>query len=1627
MFNCQNLLHPFQNDPGTSQRQRVIDSLLSDYAKIDGRSLADLLDYFSKLAAGINYYDKNLVVSDWQPFFTGSLPFLLTSISKYDPQIVSDKFAFYAMLFRKGPSAAGLQLMIHFIYYSTIYKIANWYEEINDQELPLRNKMEELIRTRLSKKLKSFISLSNAASKWFGTKKIDFSRFLDTATNDVWTMGLPDIYAVNNDFKKGKIGKCAQLTALFDLVVQLFASFLEGIKILGIPARDSIPASLVPAGNELQKNHPPHLALIFAFIQLFQKMQGELNKKTKEHLKYFYTEVLRIKPREPESDKANIVFEVQKLLQDQYQKYKLAKGTRLNGGRDNSNADIVFDTDDEIIVNETQVAEVRTLFLNNQLVADRTYVEGVYMAPKADKADGIDKDFKDDPKNWFTVGRDISKYIAPGKKIPTSYPSARTGFLLASPVLFLAEGQRTIDVTLDCKYINSICGDIQSACSGNPGDDCPEYPRFYSAADLFPHVRDFLFDSVANKLLAYIVLSKSILEDAGIAGMTAANLQLIQDRFLIITGSRNLCTGEQLYKDFTVVAYDVWEAFLATYPTTVKPETEKLPALFRKRYPFRIYFSGEKEWIEPSTISNLQLVAGVGNAFNFLISAKLEADKPAVTFYNKENLIEDFGTDQPLLRVELDDMLKMAFTVTASPDCCLEKTPETGEHFVSLYHFFRNVTVESNTKIEVSVCGLKNFVVQNDENLMDVNAPIYPFGTRPDVIDFDLVKSTSTYCISAALIADAGAAITAGTRNFLQALINPTGSYKVGTTTKEVDDFLAAIPGITAPQIGALTPLIEDASKNYCQKNYIGPNFYIGSKEVFRKKWSEVYVNFNWKDKPADFNEYYIGYWADPVLPPAVPPPGFKQKYGLDKENFEINLSVLQDKNWKLEKGHPLVPPAIPPPRPAETTILNPKTKFFNRRLFPDSNTPSFCTSSSGFEQTIFVRNDFITGLVPKFTLDQSPLERFDGNAQDGFLKINLQNQDFMHKDYAFVLARQMMALGKYPDSLLEGAVYRDLGSGTVIVFSNLVNIIFQLKADITAAKNATTTAKNTSTALYTQFNTDADFQPNVGAAPIPPAAPANPAVALNDSISDPERNALYTSIYNALAADINALTSATTVETHYQTLEAIYSFINIIMGKPELRPLNIPIPAEPWTPIIKNISIDYKASATIADIDLIHLYPFANTHKAEEIELSPTLFPTFCDEGTLFIALSNFQPGVNLNLLFQMAEATADSETGTERVHWHYLDNNIWKPLRSGFEVLEDGTLQLTSTGIVKFATPENMSVNNTIMPAGLYWIKASLAKNSRSVSETFSIYTQAISATFELNAANDKNRLSTPLPKESIAKLLVADPAIKQVTQPDDSFGGKLPELDGSYYLRVSELLRHKGRAIQKWDYERIVLEKFPQLYKAKCINHSFHTNAHIYSNDVPYAPGYVILALIPDLTKMKAGNSFEPRVPVSLLEKTENYLKKMISPFVRLKSANPRYEKVNFCITVRLQRGKDENFYREQLKTDLSIFLAPWAVGKYDKLSFGQCVYRSDVLRFLEQTDYVDFIRELRMAHEYNPLMLVDQPKVCPLSPRSILVAGNIDVIIDDPACEQWCANPVGVAACDGPELINDYCAK
>ena len=1451
MFDYKDLVHPFQNDPGSSQSTRVMEDLLAGPSKIDGRRLADLLNYFTELAPHIkfSYTDaqdnhSTLKASDWSAFFADSLPFILAAAAGNNGDKVNDKFQFYLNLFSQSPSPNRLQLLIWYLYYSTVYKLNQLYLPVSNSGLPITAVLEQQIKNQLKLPVTHFMKAAYTANSLFGIRLIDFTPLFG---NPIWEIGEADV-------KSGDpailvlVGEEARLAALRDSVNGTFTAVLAAMKVVSASSGTCLGQSLTAVKDELKQMHTPHLALLFTFLNIFRQLQGDLNSYTKKHLDFFYQQVLQLQPKAAQPDELHIVFQLQKQLQQ----YLLKKGLQVKADKDKNGVEMDFALNDDIVVNKTQVTDLRTLFLNNEPAGEKTYVEGAYMAPEVD-----------------------TTQIFPtlGSQLP---PSARIGFVLASPVLLLHEGARTIDMVLTCSIVRQLSA-----------SDQPEYPDFLDAASLFPAVKSLIGGT-------YIYISRELIQQAKDKGLDGTKADSISDTYVKDT-------------DDIVITRDAWNSFLQAQAFTSEAQNFLLQ-LFKPFKPFSVLFSGEKDWIDPS--ENLSLsIDGASSSFTIHISAGITADQPAITNYNKDNLNEDLGSSLPLVKIELNDAIKIALdkqtlTTLAPEDPCLfRKKDDLSNVYVSLYHFFRD-TVVQDSNITVTVCELKEFVVQNDESVQDVNGPIYPFGTRPAIIDFDDVMS-----------------------------------YDV---KERPDD---------------------------TKKNLIGPNFYVGSAEIFSKTWKKICLKVNWKDKPNSFNEHYKGYLKRLNYHDCSGAP--MDVYGLNDCEFEVNLSLLDQGQWHQEKDSS-----------GKGAKTKPNTDY-NRKLFVSEPCQTGCADTGSYKYSFYIEStDF--DVQANYEEPIISLSKYDAGTRKGFLRLTLENQDFMHKDYAFVLSRQMMALGRFPDAILEGAVYAGSGN-TVIVYQDIGNTIVQLKDAIEKAATDAANLKSNADQLRGDY-----IAAQGGEEP-------------TRSISDADRDAMKPEVDANQRLSGSVAEDAAASADKLKSLEELYPVFQ--QGKP-VQDLSVIIPNEPWTPIISNISLDYTATADKTAITLVHLYPYQSTYKQQQLTLAPALLPTFYDEGTLFIGLTDLVPGSIVNILFQLAEATSDAESDIQPVYWQYLQNNQWLPLRKGFELVNDDTDNLTASGIIKFAFPDTMTADNTVMPKGLYWIKASVPQNSRAVCQTIGIYTQAVKTTFVIDPANDTTRLSDPLPQGSVSKLRVADANIKQVTQPAASFDGREPEANKHYYLRVSELLRHKGRAIQKFDYERLVLEAFPEVFKTKCINHSFRLDANKYDNDFPIAPGYVLVAVIPDLTKLLAGESFEPMLPTGSIEKIQDFLSLCSSPFVRIKAVNPRYEKINFYLSVILRQGYDKPFYTDKLAQDLREFLAPWAVGMYDKLRFGQCVNKSDVVEFLETREYVDYITKLQMLGEFDAGPPSESTtEVCPRTPRSILLAGEIQVFSEDNEPQAW----------------------
>ncbi len=339
-------------------------------------------------------------------------------------------------------------------------------------------------------------------------------------------------------------------------------------------------------------------------------------------------------------------------------------------------------------------------------------------------------------------------------------------------------------------------------------------------------------------------------------------------------------------------------------------------------------------------------------------------------------------------------------------------------------------------------------------------------------------------------------------------------------------------------------------------------------------------------------------------------------------------------------------------------------------------------------------------------------------------------------------------------------------------------------------------------------------------------------------------------------------------------------------------------------------------------------------------------LLPQYENEGELYIGISNLDAPQNLSLFFQLAEGSADPNLEKPAVNWSYLSNNNWHPLQ-GTNLVFDSTNGLLNTGIIELAIPANASNTNTLLGENLYWLRAGVGVNTDAIPDTVAIYTQGVSAVFTDNDNAPEHYLNLLQP-DSIKETVTNLPEIKKITQPYSSSKGKPAEEDERFYVRVSERLRHKGRALTMWDYEHLVLEQFPEIYKVKC---------------VPATElGAADVIVIPDIKGKLPFNPFEPKAPSNVIYNIQQYLQQRIPAWATVTVKNPSYIQVKVRIAVKIKEGYSENFFVAKLEEELIRYLAPWAYDDGADIYLDTRLDADVIVNFVAERFYITYASDI-----------------------------------------------------------------
>jgi hypothetical protein len=414
----------------------------------------------------------------------------------------------------------------------------------------------------------------------------------------------------------------------------------------------------------------------------------------------------------------------------------------------------------------------------------------------------------------------------------------------------------------------------------------------------------------------------------------------------------------------------------------------------------------------------------------------------------------------------------------------------------------------------------------------------------------------------------------------------------------------------------------------------------------------------------------------------------------------------------------------------------------------------------------------------------------------------------------------------------------------------------------------------------------------------------------------------------------------------------------------------DVVLPQPPYTPTLSSVSIDYTASDTFKASSPNHIDQFfvLDVFGSAESDQTPTamLIPQHPQQAALYIGLENASPPQLLSLLFQFEEGSAPGllPLQSEEIAWHYLSGSTWRRIATT-DILEDKTKGFQQPGLVRLVLGANATQEHWLMPAGLHWVRASVLSNAAGAASVQDLFSQAARASLQIPEGLETDfddHLATPLPANTVTALVNKVAAIKKVRQPYPSGGGRPSESDPGYHRRVHERLRHRDRATLGWDYERLVLEAFPEIFKVKCLPHTDAENA--------LSPGDIKLVIVPDWRKRSTGNPLRPRANTAFLRTVEEFVEGVhTSTFSNVLVSNPVYEALLVDSRVRFKSGFDPGFHSALLEEELKRFLSPWAFEEGKDIVFGGKVHASEILAFIEGRDYVEHVTDFALYHQHK----------------------------------------------------------
>ncbi|MDH5602151.1 MAG: hypothetical protein OEY78_12710, partial [Gammaproteobacteria bacterium] len=434
---------------GRSQMKRLLPALKKGYFNVIDMRFHTLLAMVVDYSQVMKFYNlENQEDGVWKPYFSVDETVVIATILATDPKkldavLSQSNYPSYVnnalikRLHARLPHEFSHQVVSIYVVCSML---DNWLVLLDSAQSRAGIDLHKLIESILIG-LKSDIAL--------------FTQYIMTFLPDITTQDLFSHDLITRVFKLQESDPLDHLGSSVSVpdkasIRSIFYAFVKAIEMLQESAAELLPASLV------SKQHDPAIGLLIACLQLFQKLHHKINRFTLNYIDFYYDDVLKIQARQCVPDYAYLVVNAG----NRNNKILLNKGTEFLAGKDDNKQDILFAAVEDVVINSAAVKAIHTLFFNrDNLSSPENNLKEIFAFPSLPEiqerqlATGCwlndipvltNTDLNDrDKRQSFPL---LGAPKVTEESILVKH--AQIGFALASKVLFLKEGRRTVCITL---------------------------------------------------------------------------------------------------------------------------------------------------------------------------------------------------------------------------------------------------------------------------------------------------------------------------------------------------------------------------------------------------------------------------------------------------------------------------------------------------------------------------------------------------------------------------------------------------------------------------------------------------------------------------------------------------------------------------------------------------------------------------------------------------------------------------------------------------------------------------------------------------------------------------------------------------------------------------------------------------------------------------------------------------------------------------------------------------------------------------------------------------------------------------------------------------------------------------